>query len=346
MSKLELNERSQSLLKVLVERYIRDGQPVGSRTLARDIPFDLSAATIRNVMADLEEMGLIVAPHTSAGRVPTIQGYRFFIDQLLKVQPLQQEAVATIRHRLTADQQQDDLIGIASRLLAELSAMAGIVMIPRLNQVILRQVEFLPLSHQRVLVILVVNEREVQNRILHTPRDYSESELREAANYLNHHFGGCSLQQIRQMIEKELSQVDGSMSEPMRDTIAVTRSAFMPDERHDDYVLTGQTNLISYTDLSDMERLRRLFDAFISKRDLLQLFDQALNAQGVQIFIGEESGYQAFANCSLVTATYQAEGQILGVLGVIGPTRMSYERVIPLVDVTAHLLGAALNHHH
>ena len=342
----ELNERAQHLLKVLIERYIRSGQPVGSRTQARDAGLDLSPATVRNVMADLEEMGYLRAPHTSAGRVPTVRGYRLFVDSLLHLKTLPSQEVETLWQQLNPEQSTSGLVQSVSSLLSGITHLVGVVMVPRRNTLTLRQVEFLPLSEQRVLAILVVNEREVQNRIIHTQRDYSAAELQQVSNYLNAQFAGKDIQQVRNSLLQDLQHARENMNRMMQAVIEMADQAFVPPPGEADYVLAGQTNLMGFDELADMEKLRQLFEAFNQKRDIMHLLDQCMNAQGVQIFIGEEVGFGALDRCSVVTAPYSAEGKILGVLGVIGPTRMAYGRIIPIVDVTAKLLSTALNSPH
>jgi heat-inducible transcriptional repressor len=342
----ELNERSQYLLKVLVERYIRDGQPVGSRLLSRDSGLELSPATIRNVMADLEEMGLVRSPHTSAGRVPTVQGYRVFVDTLLTVKPLSVAEVRGLSKQLDPEQTSEALTEATSSMLAELTHLAGLVTMPRQEYVTLRQIEFLPLSDTRVLVVLVVNEREVQNRVISTTRRFTASELQQASNYLTRALAGKDLRAVREQILCEMQAARESMNQMMVAAINMAGLTFAEECKRENFVVTGQTNLMEYDELGDMEKLRNLFEAFGRKCDILHLLDQSLTGQGVQLFIGEESGYQALDVCSVVTAPYQVEGNVVGVLAVIGPTRMAYERVIPLVDITAKLLGAALNPKH
>ena len=339
-----LNERTQHLLKVLVERYISDGQPVGSRTLSRDSGLDLSPATVRNVMADLEELGFVRAPHTSAGRVPTVRGYRFFVDSLLRVKPLSEQEITELKRNLDAAHDTQELVRSVSSMLSGFTQLAGLVMLPRRSVVTLKHVEFLPLSDRRVLAVLVVNELEVQNRVIQVERDYTASELQQAANYLNEQFAGKDLQQVRAQLLQELQATRKSMNALMETAITMAGRVFEdgPDDA-EDYVLDGQTNLMGVAELSDMEKLRQLFEAFGKKRDILHLLDQCMHAQGVQIFIGEESGFDVLDECSVVTAPYSVEDQVMGVLGVIGPTRMAYERVIPIVDVTAKLLASALN---
>jgi len=346
-----LNERAQQLLRVLIESYIRDGQPVGSRVLSRDSGLSLSSATIRNVMADLEELGFVTSPHTSAGRVPTDKGYRFFVDTLLRVQPLGEEAAAEIRRQFDRhfDTLQDGskaLIATASQLLSSVTQLAGVVTLPRTQQASVTQIEFVALSENRVLVVLVFNDREVQNRIIQLERYYSPDELKRASNFLNDNVRGRTLAQVRAEILRQIQEAHEHMNQLMVDTITVAQKVFDVSPSADDnleYVIAGQTNLMGVAEMSNVERLRRLFEAFNEKRDFLNLLDHSLKAEGVQIFIGHESGFQVLDDCSVVTAPYAADNSVMGVLGVIGPTRMAYERVIPIVDMTAKLLGAALN---
>jgi heat-inducible transcriptional repressor len=341
------SERAQYLLKVLIQRFIRDGQPVGSRTLSRDSSIELSPATIRNVMSDLEELGLIAAPHTSAGRIPTPQGYRMFVDTLVRYKQPKDGEVQKLRMQLAELQDDPDaLIASASGLLSSFTSMAGVVSVPRGQQAVLRQIEFLSLSDNRVLVILVINDREVQNRILHTEQNYSESELQRAANYINENYVGTDLAQIRDRLIEDLDQTRSSMNQAMHDIVTVAQSAMdgavsQPRE----VSLAGETNLMDFAELSDIDTLRRLFEAFSKKRFMLDLLDRSINASGVQVFIGQESGYQILDDCSVVTAPYRVDDHQIGVLGVIGPTRMAYDRVVPIVEITARLLGSALKHH-
>lgn len=340
-----LNERAQQLLKVLVERYIREGEPLGSRTLSRDSGMELSPASIRNVMADLEEFGFIAAPHTSAGRVPTVKGYRFFVDSLLTVKPLAQQEVRLIRQQLDVDEADPQaLLASASSMLSAVTHMAGVVTLPRRGHVAWRHIEFLPLSDNRVLAILVINEGEVQNRVLHLDRRYEPAALQQISNYLNAHFAGKDIQAARAALLEELRRTRESMNELMVAAIRMAEKAAEGRDRDQGrrYVMAGETNLMEWAELSDVEKLRRLFDAFNQRREILHLLDKCAAAEGVQIFIGEESGYHVLDECSVVTAPYKVGDEVVGVLGVIGPTRMAYERVIPLVDLTARLLGAAL----
>jgi len=330
------------MLRVLIDHYVRDGQPVGSRTLARDAGLKLSPATIRNVMADLEELGFVASPHTSAGRVPTVQGYRFFVDTLLTVQPLDHRALERMRAELKLDKTPQDLVETASGMLSGITHLAGVVTLPRPGQPLFRRVEFLPLSESRVLAILVLGKDEVQNRVLKVDKVYSQAELQQASNYLNHLLSGKDLDQVRDTLLREMQETRSSMNDMMLAAMQLADQV-LEKNRSEDFVVAGQTNLMEFRELCDIERLRKLFDAFNQKRDMLHLLDQCVHGEGIQIFIGEESGYQVLDECSMVTAPYAVGGKILGVLGVIGPTRMAYDRVIPIVDATARLLGAALN---
>jgi heat-inducible transcriptional repressor len=340
-----LNERAQLLLKALIENYIRDGQPVGSRTLSRDSGLSLSSATIRNVMADLEALGFVASPHTSAGRVPTDKGYRFFVDTLLKLKPLDTEEVEEIERRLVRDADNGrSLVQTVSQMLSSVTHMAGLVTLPNPNYVSLTQIEFIGLSENRALAIMVMNNREVQNRVVQLERFYAPEELRRAANYLNEAFAGRSLPDVRAMLVAQLEEAQQRMNQLMLDAIQVAQKVFdkKPDERVE-YVIAGETNLMGFAELSNIDRLRRLFEAFNEKHAMLSLLDNCLQAEGIQIFIGQESGYRILDDISVVTAPYMQDNQVAGVLGIIGPTRMAYERVIPIVDLTAKLLGSALN---
>ena len=340
-----LSDRAQQLLRALIENYIRDGQPVGSRVLSRDSGLQLSSATIRNVMADLEEWGFVTSPHTSAGRIPTDKGYRFFVDTLLQVQPLDGAAVTEIRRHLdgTHDSKKA-LVAAASQLLSSVTHLAGVVTLPRTPVATTTQIEFVALSENRVLVILVFDDREVQNRIIQLERHYSAEELKRASNYLNEQLRGRTLAELRRELLRQLRETHQDMNQIMLDAIAVAQRIFADGEKERlEYVIAGETNLMGVAELSSVEKLRRLFEAFNEQRDVLHLLDHSLGAEGVQIFIGHESGYQILDDCSVVTAPYTSGDSVAGVLGVIGPTRMAYERVIPIVDMTAKLLSAALN---
>ena len=341
----QLSDRARQLLKTLVETHISEGQPVGSRTLARASGLNISPATVRNIMADLEDMGLITSPHTSAGRVPTEAGYRLFVDSLLQVEPLNEDVIEQFSARFRQATDTHALVQSASSLLSGITRLAGVVTLPRRQHNPIRQIEFMPLSDQRVLAVLVMESHEVQNRILKLERDYSRPELEKAANFLTEQFAGMDIDEARRRLSAELRKMRSSLNELMESVIALGEQALSGEEQggKEDYVLAGETHLMDYAELSDMEKLRRLFEAFNEKRDILHILDRCVDAEGVQIFVGHESGYSVLDECSVVSAPYSVKGEIIGVLGVIGPTRMPYDQVIPVVDITARLLGAALN---
>ena len=342
MSKDKISERAQILLKALVERHIRDGQPVGSRTLREEAGLPVSAATIRNVMSDLEELGYLHSPHTSAGRVPTAAGYRLFVDTLLQVQPLERDAVSALRHELNPDKSATELVQSASSILSSITAQAGLVTVPRNEANQLRQVEFLPLSGDRVLVILVINEREVQNRIIHTKRVFSESELRDAAALVNQRFAGRPLNEVQQQILQEMQDARSQIDSYLQASLDLANKALQQEGDEDEYVMAGESRLLGGASPDEMSKLRELFDAFERKQDLLHLLERCSRAEGIQIYIGEEAGYEVFGDYSEVTAPYSDGLRTLGVLAVIGPTRMAYERVIHILDDTARMLSSAL----
>jgi heat-inducible transcriptional repressor len=336
-----LDKRAQILLKTLIERYIAEGQPVGSRTLSRHAGLDLSPATIRNVMSDLEEMGLIASPHTSAGRVPTPLGYRFFVDTLLVVKQLESGELLKLEDQLHPDNPQR-AIRAASQLLSQLTSFAGVVMTPRRRALTFRQIEFLRLSEKRTLLIVVTPEGDVQNRILFTDRDYTPSELISAANFINQNYSGHSFEDIRQRLHQELREIRQDMLGLM--SAALEASDRAVSESNEQYVISGERNLLAVSDLSqDMGRMRQLFELFEHKTSLVQILDISLRGEGVQIFIGGESGVSAPDEVSVVTSPYKVGGEVVGTVGVIGPTRMAYDRVVPIVDVTAKLLSSALS---
>ena len=337
-----LNDRAQNLLKILVERYIAEGQPVGSRALSRVSQLELSPATIRNVMADLEEMGFVTSPHTSAGRVPTPKAYRLFVDTLLTVRPIEQHERQQLEEQLLPDDPHR-VVMAASQILSDLTHFAGVVVAPRRRGAVLRHIEFFRLSERRVLLIIVASDGDVQNRVLVTDRAYSPAQLVEAANYLNQHYAGLEFEQIGAKVKTELIELHQDISSLMRAAIEAGGEAIRPN---DEMVISGGRNLLEVDDLSsNMERLRRLFDLFERKTQLLELLEQSERAEGVKIFIGGESHLVPLDECSIVTAPYEVDGQIVGTVGVIGPTRMAYERVIPIVDVTAKLVSSALSQH-
>jgi heat-inducible transcriptional repressor len=333
-----LDERARVLLRTLVERYIADGEPVGSRTLSKQSGLELSPATIRNVMADLEESGFITSPHTSAGRIPTPRGYRFFVDKLLVTQPLQQIELRDPAHNIQGQQPQE-LIGAAARMLSELSSFAGVVASPK-KVPAFRHVEFVRVSERRILMVLVAQDGDVQNRILNTEKSFNQSQLIEAANFFNEHFAGLPFDQVRAKLTEEMKRLREDMVTLM--TVAVEAGEDVASHS-DPVIISGERRLLQSPDIgANMASVRRLFDLFEERSQLLHLFDMANKAEGVQIFIGGESQIVALDEFSLVTAPYQVNGQIIGTLGVIGPTRMAYDRVIPIVDLTAKLLSSAM----
>ena len=346
LQSLELNERADHLLKLLIRRYVSDGEPVGSRTLSRDPGLDLSAATIRNVMADLEELGLIRAPHTSAGRIPTQLGYRVFVNSLLKVQMPDHSGSREIASALTGAKGTDELLDTASELLSDITQYAGVIMLPDNETAKLRQVEFLQLSEDRVLAILVTDDGRVQNRVLSLDKKLSAAELVEAANFFNSRHVGRTLQEVRHQLLLDMQRDSDAMNRMMRTAVEMTSQLLDDEEGSEGVVVKGETKLLGIPDFDQLGKLREIFDAFKTKQDLLGLLDKSMRASGVNIFIGEESGYSALTDCSVVTAPYESDGKCIGVIGVIGPTRMSYEKVIPVVDVTARVLGNALRSLH
>ncbi|MCK5435588.1 MAG: heat-inducible transcriptional repressor HrcA [Nitrosomonadaceae bacterium] len=338
-----LNQRAQIILKTLVERYIREGHPVGSRSLSKFSGLDLSPATIRNIMADLEEMGFVTSPHTSSGRIPTPRGYRLFVDTLLVVKPLDTIEIHHLEDQLPPNNP-SRLVNLASQLLSELTHFAGVVATPKRSSTVFRYIEFMSLSEKRVLLIIVTPEGDVQNRVLFTDRIYSQTELVEAANFINQNYAGCALNEIRSRLKNELKILHHDMTNLM--TTAIEASSEAISESSETMVVAGERRLLEVHDLSsNMASLKKLFSLFERKTTLLRLLDFSRHAQGVQIFIGGESGALTLDEFSVVTAPYEVDGKIVGTVGVIGPTRMAYERVIPIVDVTAKLLSSALSRH-
>jgi heat-inducible transcriptional repressor len=334
-----LDSRARFLLKSLIERYVAEGQPVGSRVLAKQTGLELSPATIRNVMADLEELGYISSPHTSAGRIPTPKGYRCFVDTLMVMEPLDRLEIERLEGELTADRPQQ-LVNAAAQLVSELTRFAGVVMTPKRFEPSFRHLEFLRLSDRRVLLIIVTPDGEVQNRILHPDRAYTQSQLVEATNFFNQHYTGQPFANVRTLLAEELKSLREDIVGLMTAAVEVGGAALDQGEA---LFVTGERNLLDSGDLaSNMDRLRKLFDLFEQKTSLLHLLDTSQKAEGVRLYIGGESGIVPLDECTVVTAPYALDGRVIGTLGVIGPTRMAYERVIPIVDLTAKLLSNAL----
>ena len=344
---MSLNDRAENVLKNLVETYIEQGQPVGSRTLSKLPALGVSPATVRNVMSDLEELGLITAPHTSAGRIPTSQGYRLFVDSMVRASNITQQAVAQLSEKFDKETDPEALLAHASDVLSELTQFAGVVVLPNQSVTRFHQLEFLPLSADRILAILVTEDGRVQNRVLNVQADFKENELIEAANFFNHRYKGSTLEEVRRKLIQDM-QKDNDEMHRLNQTAMMAASAIISEEDavgkgKKEVVLSGEQKLLDVPDLCQIETLQKLFDAFKTKRDLLNLLDRSMKADGVSVFIGEESGYSALGECSVIASPYEIEGKIIGTLGVIGPTRMAYNDVISVVDITAKLLGKSLS---
>ncbi len=340
-----LDKRAQTLLKTLIEHYVAEGQPIGSRTLLQHSGLDVSSATIRNVMSDLENLGFVASPHTSAGRIPTQRGYRFFVDTLLTVQPLESRKIEQLQSELNPARlgNAQELISTAANMLSGLTQFAGVVMLPKRSSLALKHLEFLPLAEKRILLIIVTNDGNVQNRVLITEKAHSPAELTQASNYFNAHYAGQTFESVQAKLNAELKSMQSDISRLMAAAVEASNHAL---GRQDNVVIAGERNLLQVDDLStNVATLRKLFDLFEQRTSLLQLLDYSQKAQAMQVFIGNEAGVSPLDECSMVTAPYEVNGQIVGTLGVIGPTRMAYERVIPIVDVTAKLLSSALSNH-
>lgn len=339
-----LSERNYQLLKTLVDRYIREGIPVGSKTLSTDSQLQLSAATIRNVMAELEDQGYISSPHTSAGRVPTAKGYRLFVDSVVTGRRVSSDILESVQGQLEGSVT-SELAESASGILSDLTRQAGLVMLPRQSDMSFHHLEFLPLSSERVLVVLVLDQQEVQNLVINTDREYSREELQQAASFVNEHFGGCNVREVLARLIKSMEKDRSNIDQMMEDAMSFAQQALeQANSKQDDYLVAGQANLIreDATQLENTARLKELFEAFQQKKDILHLMQRCADSPGIQVFIGEETGYEVLEDFSVVTAPYETGTSTVGVLGVIGPTRMAYERVVPLVDITAKLMSAAL----
>lgn len=341
---MNLNERSQLLFKHLMALYLNEGKPVGSSLLAKMPDVGVSSATIRNVMADLEKMGLIHSPHTSAGRVPTDHGFRVFVDSILTVQPLNAHYQKQIQQGFDKAQTQQELLGSASQILSGLTGMASLVMLPNQEQEVLRHIDFVRLSDKRALVVLVLNDLDVQNRVIEFESAVSASHLEQAANYLNTHFSGRHLHEVKSLLVKRMDELRQTMDQLMVSIVEATDEAIgskmqpkMP------YFISGKTNLLNYDELADAEKLRALFQSFEEHSEMLALLNKSMQAKGVQVFIGRECGNEIYQNCSVITTPYERDGEVLGVLGVVGPSRMPYDKIVPRVDMTARILSSLLN---
>ncbi len=341
---MSLDQRAENVLKNLVETYIQEGQPVGSRTLSKLPELGVSSATVRNVMSDLEELGLIKAPHTSAGRIPTVQGYRLFVDSMVRASHPTREAVTQLSERFQGESDPDKLIAHASDVLSELTEFAGMVVLPNQSVTRFHQLEFMRLSETRVLAILVTEDGRVQNRVLQSAEKFKESELVEAANFFNQRYKGNTLQDVRRLVVQDMQAVNDEMHKINQSAMQAASQVISEEESsaQSDVVVSGEQKLLGVPDLCQIETLQRLFDAFKTKRDLLDLLDRSMKAEGVSVFIGEESGFSALGECSVIASPYEIDGKVIGTLGVIGPTRMSYDSVISVVDITSKLLSQAL----
>ncbi|WP_251358424.1 heat-inducible transcriptional repressor HrcA [Kangiella sp. TOML190] len=341
MSKFD--ERAQTLMKTLVETYIASGQPVGSKSLLERSQLSVSPATVRNVMHDLEEMGLLMAPHTSAGRIPTAQGVRIFVDQLLTVKDVEQNYQQQLKRQLEKATETGQMLNSVTSMLSQITNMAGLIRVPRRDVTRVSQVEFVPLSQKKVLVILVLDNGEVQNRVIQLDMEISREELQQAANYVNQHYAGKELDTVRKELFEELKSDKAQMDEMMASMMAVAEKGFANDDGQDEEVqISGKSQLLNWVNTGDISDLQSVFTAFSEKTQMLGLLDKCLSADGVQLFIGEESGYDVLNQCSVVGAPYSVDGQAVGVLAVVGPTRMAYDKVIPIVDITAKILSSAL----
>ena len=338
-----LDKRAQILLKTLIEQHIHDGQPVASRTLSKSSGLDLSPASIRNTMKDLEDLGFITSPHTSAGRIPTQLGYRLFVDSLLTVKPLDDKMVTSLKDQMNIGDNKK-IINNAADILSTLTHFAGVVLIPKAKKTTFKHLEFIGFSEKKILVIIVTNDGNVQNRIVMTEKHYTHDDLIEAANYFNHNFSGNTFAKVKDTLVEELSKMHADMIKLMTAAIEVGNDVISPES--ESIVITGQNNLIQSEELAkNISSLRKIFEVFEKRTALMKLLDKSQLAEGIQIFIGNESGYSSLDECSLITSPYETDGEIVGTLGVIGPTRMAYERVIPIVDITAKLLSNALSQH-
>ena len=336
------SDRAKQILSAIIDNYIEEGTPIGSKKLSSYNRFNLSSATIRNVMSDLEDLGFIASPHTSAGRIPTSKGYRFFIDRLLEFQPVDSNEIASIKDTVSQTKSSNkDLATNVSTTLSAITQLASIVTVPKQHKSTLKEIDFIPLSEQRVLAIVVINDSEVENKILQMKRNFSRDELQISANYLNQNYVGRSFEYIKNNLLTQLKETSALANSLMNDIINIA-DELLTNQNKDEYVVTGKNQLLDFEELSDINRLKELFNAFNEQQQLLQLLDKSMSTSNIQIFIGPELGYRIFDNCTLITAPYTNEVGSAGVLGVIGPTRIAYQRVIPIVDVTAKLLSQSL----
>ena len=342
-----LSKRQELLLKALVESFISDGQPVGSTKLSKASDIGVSSATIRNVFVDLEDLGYIYSPHKSAGRVPTELAYRMFVDKMIKVQPVNNHLIKKLKLNLNQDVERKNMVKNTNEILSNITGLTGLISLPTQNNMELKQIDFLTLSDNKILAILINKNNDVENKIINLDKNYSSSELQEAANYLNTIISGQSIHHIRKILLNELDDMRKDMNNIMSSAITFGKKLFLDSnetQKNDDLLVSGQTRLMNCKELSDIEKLKTLFEAFSEKNNILHLLDKSISSDGVKIFIGAESGYNVLDDCSVVSAPYKFDNDVVGVLGVIGPKRMAYDRVIPIVDITAKLLTDALKY--
>lgn len=337
-----LDSREQILMKALVENYINNGAPVGSKTLLEQSQLSISPATVRNVMQDLESMGLLVSPHTSSGRIPTAQGVRLFVDQLLTVSHVDEAHMRKIQQNMGRSTETGEMFSNVTNMLSQMTNMAGLIRVPRRDVTRVQQVEFVPLSQNKVLVILILDDGEIQNRVIQLHNEVNRAELQQAANYVNHQFAGKELDTVKRELLNELRNDKEAMNAMMGSMVEVAEKSFSTDDQEDQVQISGKSQLLNWVNTGDISDLQSVFDAFSEKTQMLTLLDKCLNADGVQLFIGQESGYDVLSQCSVIGAPYSIDGQAVGVLAVVGPTRMAYDKVIPMVDITAKLLSSAL----
>ena len=338
----ELSPRAEQLLKTLVAKYIGEGLPIGSKSLSVDSGLDVSPATIRNILSELESLGFVMSPHTSAGRVPTVQGYRMFVDSMMHIEPIKKNIAQEIESNIAQEIDPELLVNKASNLVSQLTQYAGVVMVSEQYQRTLKQIEFLSLSAQRILAILVTDDGRVQNKVIQVEKGYSASELVEASNYFNSLYAGKSLTEVKKCLFQDIQVQGDHLGKMIQTSMNIAQSLF-DSEKGDDVILSGETNLLNVPEFGQLDKVKDIFQVFKTKNDLLDLLDKSMRADGIQVYIGEESGYQLLNGFSVVSKPYKVDGECVGVLGVIGPTRMEYSKVIPVVDLTSKLLANALS---
>ncbi len=343
-----MKERDLILMKSLIESYVKQGTPIGSKALLQSSHLSVSPATVRNIMADLERQGLLLSPHTSAGRIPTTQGLRIFVDKIIQIRSPKSALIDHVRKNLNPNQDTRSLVSTASNLLSDMTRMASLVQIPSTPVKKLQHIDFVPLSDNRLLVVMVLENDEIQNRVIQVDRNYERNEIAQMANYLNKQLAGRDINSARKELFGEMLKEKQELNSLLQSAIEFAEKGFqssqeLTQQNEDGFHLSGQTNLVSMASHGQLDNIEQIFSAFKQKQQIMSLLDRSLAADGVKIFIGEESGSQGLAGCSLVTAPYKQDGKSVGVLAVVGPTRMQYDKVIPIVDVTAKMLSSALD---